>query len=301
MTNVTMPKRPVRSAVRLIDPRRAAASAVGVLARYCVLIGLSIFILAPLGWMLTAALKPRDVPIFTFPPEWFPTRYWNWGSFSDALFSSRQPFLRYVLNTFMLVGLNEIGNLLSVALVAYPFARLRFRGREVLFKLLIATMLIPGPVLLIPQFLLFHRIGWVGTYLPLWVPSFTADAFFVFLVRQYMRSIPRDLDEAARIDGASYFTIWWWIIVPLSAPALTVVAVFTFLGVWNDFLGPLIYLNDQNQYTVALGLATFHRRVGTQWNELMAANLVAILPPLFVYFLAQKQLIGGIASVGLKG
>jgi multiple sugar transport system permease protein len=301
MANATIPKHPEHPAARVIDRRRPEASALRVLALYAVLIGLSIFILAPLGWMLTAALKPSDVPIFTFPPEWFHTRYWNWGSFSDALFSSRQPFLRYVLNTFLLVGLNEIGNLVSVALVAYPFARLRFRGRETLFKLLIATMLIPGPVLLIPQFLLFHRIGWVGTYQPLWVPSFTADAFFVFLVRQYMRSIPRDLDEAARIDGAGYFTIWWRIIMPLSAPALTVVAVFTFLGVWNDFLGPLIYLNDQNQYTVALGLATFHRRVGTQWNELMAANLVAILPPLCVYFLAQKQLIGGIASVGLKG
>jgi ABC-type glycerol-3-phosphate transport system permease component len=301
MANVTVPKLPARPTVRVTDARRSAASAARAIALYAVLIGLSLFILAPLGWMLTAALKPRDVPIFTFPPEWFPTRYWNWSSFSDALLSSRQPFLRYVLNTFTLVGLNEIGNLLSVALVAYPFARLRFRGRDALFKLLIATMLIPAPVLLIPQFLLFHRIGWVGTYLPLWVPSFTADAFFVFLVRQYMRSIPRDLDEAARIDGASYFTIWWRIILPLSAPALTVVAVFTFLGVWNDFLGPLIYLNNQNQYTVALGLATFHRRVGTQWNELMAANLVAILPPLLVYFLAQKQLIGGISSVGLKG
>jgi multiple sugar transport system permease protein len=134
MANVTMPKHPARPTVRVIDPRRAAASALRVLALYVVLIGLSIFILAPLGWMLTAALKPRAVPIFTFPPEWFPTRYWNWSSFSDALFSSKQPFLQYVLNTFMLVGLNEIGNLLSVALVAYPFARLRFRGREALFK-----------------------------------------------------------------------------------------------------------------------------------------------------------------------
>jgi multiple sugar transport system permease protein len=301
MADITIRDRQSQVTTRVTDPRRVIRSVLRRFLFYGLLIGLSLFILAPLGWMLTAALKPRNIPVFTFPPEWFPTRYWNWDTFRNALFSQRQPFLRYVLNTFLLVGLNEIGTVLSVALVAYPFARLRFRGREVLFKLLIATMLIPGPVLLIPQFLLFHRIGWVGTYLPLWVPSFAANAFLVFLVRQYMRSIPRDLDEAARIDGASYFTIWWRIIVPLSLPALTVVAVFTFLWVWNDFLGPLIYLNNQDQYTVALGLATFHRRVGTQWNELMAANLVAVFPPLIVYFLAQKQLIGGIASVGLKG
>jgi ABC-type glycerol-3-phosphate transport system permease component len=283
------------------DRRLGASELLHRAALYAVLAGLSLFILAPLGWMLTAALKPPDVPVFTFPPEWFPSTYWHWRTFADALFAPRQPFLQYVGNTLMLVALNEVGILLSVALVAYPFARLRFPGRETLFRLLIITMLIPGPVLLIPQFLLFNRLGWVGTYLPLWVPSFTADAFFVFLVRQYMRSIPRDLDEAARIDGAGYMQIWWRIIVPLSAPALTVVAVFTFLGVWNDFLGPLIYLDDQREYTVALALATLNRRVGTEWNELMAANLVAVLPPLLLYFVAQKQLIGGIANVGLKG
>jgi len=268
---------------------------------YLVLLALSLFILAPLGWMLTAALKPDTAPVFTFPPEWFPTRYWRWETFREALFSPAMPFGRFAFNTLLLVALNEVGTLLSVALVAYPFARLRFRGRRTLFTLLIVTMLIPGPVLLIPQFLLFHRLGWVGTYLPLWVPSFTANAFYVFLVRQYMRSIPRDLDEAARIDGAGYGAIWMRIILPLSAPALAVVAVFTFLGVWNDFLGPLIYLNDQDKYTVALALATLNRRIGTEWNVLMAANLVAMLPPLLVYFLAQRQLIGGIASVGLKG
>lgn len=301
MAQITLNKRS-RSATRpLSDQQRRIYKLVRRLMLYTLLVGLSIFILAPLSWMLTAALKPSNTPIFTFPPEWIPTRYWNWATFRDALFSPTMPFGRFALNTLLLVVLNEIGTLLSVALVAYPFARLRFRGRQPLFTLLIVTMLIPGPVLLIPQFLLFQRMGWVGTYLPLWVPSFTANAFFVFLVRQYMRSIPRDLDEAARIDGAGYFTIWWRIIVPLSLPSLTVVAVFTFLGVWNDFLGPLIYLNDQNMYTVALALATLNRRVGTQWNVLMAANLVAIVPPLLIYFFAQRQLIGGIASVGLKG
>ena len=296
MTDVTMP-----SAARVRLGRHAIRAAVRALALYALLLGLSVFILAPLGWMFTAALKPRNVPVFTFPPEWLPSRYWNWATFRDALLSPQMPMLRYALNTLLLVALNEVGTLLSVALVAYPFARLQFRGRDALFTVLIVTMLIPGPVLLIPQFLLFHRLGWVGTYLPLWVPSFTGNAFLVFLVRQYMRSIPRDLDEAARIDGAGYFTIWWRLIVPLAAPALAVAAVFTFLGVWNDLLGPLIYLNDQDMYPVALALSTLNRRVGTQWNILMAANLVAVIPPLLVYFVAQKQLVGGIASVGLKG
>ncbi|MBC8075967.1 MAG: carbohydrate ABC transporter permease [Chloroflexales bacterium] len=291
----------LRRTARARGSTHSTTRALRTVALYALLIGLSIFILAPLGWMLTAALKPRNVPVFTFPPEWLPTRYWNWATFRDALFSPQLPFARSALNTLALVALNELGTLLSVSLVAYPFARLRFRGRELLFTVLIVTMLIPGPVLLIPQFLLFHRLGWVGTYMPLWVPSFTANAFLVFLVRQYMRSIPRDLDEAARIDGAGFFTIWWRLIVPLSAPALAVAAVFTFLGVWNDLLGPLIYLNDQDMYPVALALATLNRRIGTQWNVLMAANLVAVIPPLLVYFFAQKQLVGGIASVGLKG
>jgi multiple sugar transport system permease protein len=186
-------------------------------------------------------------------------------------------------------------------MIAYPFARLRFRGKNLLFNLVIATMLLPGPVLLIPQFLIFFRLGWYGTYLPLIVPAFTGIPFYIFLLRQYMRTIPLDLDEAARIDGAGYWSTYWRIIVPLTLPALTVVAVFTFLGTWNDFFGPLIYLNDQDQFTVALALATFVRRVGVRWNEMMAANLVAVIPVLLLYFFVQNKLIGGIASVGIKG
>jgi len=154
---------------------------------------------------------------------------------------------------------------------------------------------------LIPQFLLFFNIGWYGTYLPLIVPAFTGNAFFVFLLRQYMRTIPRELDEAARIDGAGYFTVYRRIILPLTTPALTVVAVFTFLGTWNDFFGPLIYLQDPEMFTVAVALATQVSRVGVEWNFLMASNLLAIIPPLVIYFFAQNKLIGGIASVGIRG
>lgn len=281
--------------------RRRLLGIVRVIALYGAILALCLFILMPIGWMLTAALKPETAPVFTFPPEWFPTTYWHWGTFKDALLNPSQPFLRYALNSAFISLMAIIGAVLSCSMTAYPFARLRFRGKDPLFTILIATMLLPGPVLIIPQFLIFYRIGWYGTYLPLIVPWFTGSAFFIFLLRQYMRTIPRDLDEAALIDGAGYWEIYWRIILPLTKPALTVIAVFTFLATWNDFFGPLLYLDDQDKFTVALALATFVRRVGTQWNEMMAANLLSIIPVLLVYFLAQNKLIGGIASVGIKG
>lgn len=274
---------------------------VGLALAYGVLLLLSAFILLPLGWMLTVALKPDNTPYFTIPPEWFPTQHWRWENFPRALFDSVQPFLRYTFNTLLIVAGNIVGTLISCSLVAYAFARLRFRGSALLFNILIITMLIPWQVLMIPQFLMFHSIGWYGTYLPLIVPSFAGNAFFIFLIRQYMRSFPRDLDESARIDGCNYWQIFWYIILPLSLPVLAVCAVFVFQGVWNDLLGPLIYLDSNNKFTLAIGLANMVTRSGTKWNLLMAANLITIIPMVVVYFFAQDKLIGGIASVGLKG
>ena len=196
---------------------------------------------------------------------------------------------------------DERGRMTGDALAAAIDEHRRWNPHDRLFAVVIATMLLPAPVLLIPQFLLFFQIGWYNTYLPLTIPTLAGNAFFIFLLRQYMRTIPRELDEAARMDGAGHWTIYRRIILPLSAPALTVVAVFTFLGVWNDFFGPLLYLSDGDLYTVPVALATQVSRVGTEWNKLMAANLIAVVPPLVLYFVAQKQLIGGIASVGLKG
>ena len=280
---------------------RTRAGAAHALAVYGTLLLLALFVLLPVGWMLTAALKPDTVPVFSYPPEWFPTRHFDLSAFQNALFDPDEPFLRYALNTALLVFVNMIGTVISCSLIAYPFARLSFRGRRTLFAILLGTMLLPGPVLLIPQFLIFFSIGWYGTYLPLTVPSFLGNAFNIFLLRQYMRTIPKELDEAARIDGASHWQIYRHLILPLCAPALTVIAIFSFLGTWNDFFGPLIYLDDPNDYTVAVALATKVSRVGLEWNVLMAANLIAIIPPLVVYFLAQKRLIGGIASVGIRG
>jgi multiple sugar transport system permease protein len=205
------------------------------------------------------------------------------------------------VNTLFLFGANVVGTLLSCTLVAYAFARMRFRGNDLLFNLLIITMLIPWQALMIPQFLLFHKLGWYGSYLPLIVPSFTGNAFFIFLIRQYMRTLPRELDDAARSDGAGYFRTFWDIILPLCTPVLAVVVVFMFLGAWGDLLGPLIYLNNNEQFTIAIGLANLATRADPNTHLLMAANLIMMIPPIVVYFFAQDKLIGGIASVGLKG
>ncbi len=268
---------------------------------YALLVAASAFILLPLGWMLTVALKPDKALFFSNPPEWFPTQDFHWENFRRALFGADRPFLLYLFNTVWVEIFVVLGTVVSCALVAYPLARMRFRGQQVLFTAIVLTMLIPWQGLMVPQFLLFHRIGWYGTYLPLIVPSFTGSAFFIFLIRQYMKTIPKELDEAARLDGAGSLRIFWSVILPLSAPALTVCAVLTFLSTWNDLLGPVIYLNDSRLFTVAVGLATFNSTHTNQMNLLMAANLVTLVPVVVLYFVAQKQLIGGIASVGLKG
>lgn len=269
-------------------------------AMYVFLLGVCSIILLPVGWMLTSALKPDLEPVFTPTPEWFPTEWFEWKNFRRVL-TENMPFLRYSINTMIIVIGNIVGVVISCSLVGFAFARLRFRGSKVLFTILIITMLIPWQVLMVPQFLFFVKLGWYDTFIPLILPSFTGTAFFIFLIRQYMRTIPRDLDDAARVDGLNYWQIFWRIILPLSTPALTVCAVFTFLGSWNNLLGPLIYLSDDAKFPVAIGLANLVTRADTPWNLTMAANLVTILPTVILYFFVQKRLIGGIASVGLKG
>lgn len=268
---------------------------------YVLLLGVCSFILLPTGWMFTAALKPDLEPVFTPTPEWFPTTFWEWDNFRRVL-TEESHFLRYMFNTSVIVVANILGVLVSSSIVGFAFARLRFRGSKVLFYVLIVLMLIPWQALMVPQFLLFVKLfNWYGTYWPLIVPSFGGFAFFIFLMRQYMRTIPRDLDDAARVDGLNTWQIFWRIILPLSTPALTACAVFMFLWRWNDLLYPLIYLDSQEKFTVSMGLANMVTRYDTQWNQVMGANLVTILPPVIVYFFVQKKLIGGIASVGLKG
>ncbi|HJR98282.1 MAG TPA: carbohydrate ABC transporter permease [Actinomycetota bacterium] len=289
------PESPARSDSRYRT--RRTASKVGM---YAILLALTGIILMPVSWALTAALKPDLEPVFTPTPEWFPSEFWEWDNFRRVLVDV-MPFFRYMINTMVIVIASILGVLISCSLVGFAFARLRFRGSKVLFYVLIVTMLIPWQALMVPQFLLFVKLGWYGTYLPLIVPAFTGVAFFVFLIRQYMRTIPKDLDDAARVDGLNTWQIFWRIILPLSTPVLTVCAVFTFLWRWNDLLGPLIYLDDDSKFTVALGLANLVTLADTPWNLTMAANLVTVIPTVIVYFFVQKKLIGGIASVGLKG
>jgi multiple sugar transport system permease protein len=225
----------------------------------------------------------------------------RWGNFPRAVAAMRH-FPRYLANTLLLCVLNVVGTVLSSSIVAYGFSRLEWRGRELLFGLLLATMMIPFPVVMVPLYGLFRWLGWVGTLQPLWVGSFCAGAFNVFLLRQFFRTIPKDLSEAARIDGCGEFRIFWQIILPLCRPALIVVALFTFLGTWNDFLGPLIYLTDERDFTLALGLEAMKtsQSGGTEWHYLMAASTLVILPVIALFFVAQRSFVEGIALTGTK-
>jgi ABC-type glycerol-3-phosphate transport system permease component len=268
------------------------------------LILLSVVFLLPLLWMLSTSLKPIGETLTT-PPKWIPSEV-MWGNFPDAInYNSKQlgyiPFLVYMRNTVVVTILCIVGSVTSNALVAYSFSRLRWAGRDAFFGLTVATMMIPFPVLMVPTFTLFRYLGWVGSFKPLWVPAFFASAFSIFLLRQFFRTIPMELSEAAKLDGCSEFRIFTDVIVPLAKPALMVVALFTFMGSWNDFLGPLIYLVDQNTFTLALGLSAYQtQHGGTPWNLLMAATLLVILPILIVFFFAQKLFIQGIATSGFK-
>ncbi len=265
--------------------------------KYFMLIALALILLTPLYWMLITSLK-TSLQTFALPPAWVPDPV-RWRNYIDIF--TEVPFGRFLLNTVIIEFWSIIGQVSASALVAYGFARLKFPGRGFLFMLLLSTLMVPYQVTLIPRFILFTKLHWINTYLPLIVPTFTGSAFLIFLVRQYMMSIPFDLDEAATIDGANKLQIFWHVILPIAKPALVLVVVFTFVDVWNDFLGPLIYLNDTAKFTVALGLNFFRGARETSWELLMAAATLATLPPTIVFFLMQKQLIGGISSVGLKG
>lgn len=260
------------------------------------LVGSFCFLL-PLMWMFSTSLKPDD-EVFAFPPRFLPTS-WDWNNY--VLGWTALPFNTYLLNTVIVTFSNVLGNLISCSLPAYAFARLRARGSNILFMLVLATMMVPFQVTMIPNFILFTNLGWVNTLLPITVPAWFGWPFSIFLLRQFFLGLPRELDDAARIDGCSYFRIYWNIILPLSKPALATIAIFGFIGNWNNFLGPLIYINKQELYTLALGLNLFRGQYVTYYNQLMAVSLLALAPILIVFFFTQKQFIQGIALTGIKG
>lgn len=254
--------------------------------------------LFPFLWMLSTALKPLE-QIFVYPPEWLPKPA-LWRNFPQAMTSL--PFPRFFRNTMTIAVGVIVGNLISNTLVAYGFARLRFPGRDVLFIVLISTTMIPWMVTLVPLFILFHELGWVNTFLPLIVPSYFGTPFYIFLLRQFFRSIPLELSDAAKIDGCSEVGIFLRIILPLCGPVLAVTVIFAFQGVWNDFFRPLIYLNDMNLKTLALGLHEFKglEGSGTQWNLLMAASTVLVMPVVALFAAFQRYFIQGVHMSGIK-
>lgn len=225
----------------------------------------------------------------------------RWSNFGDAIRAMKY-FPRYLKNTLTLCFLTVIGTVFSSAMAAYGFSRIEWRGRNKVFVLALATMMVPFPVVMVPLYCLFRWLGWIGTLRPLWVGSFFAGAFNVFLLRQFFMTIPKDLSDAARVDGCSEFRIFWQIILPLSRPALMVVGLFQFMGTWNDFLGPLIYLTDQKDFTLALGLQFFQsQHGGTEWHYLMAASSLVAVPVIILFFFTQKTFIEGISMTGIKG
>lgn len=256
-----------------------------------------ILILIPLLWTISMALKPNGE---LYTANFFPKKV-EWGNFYQAV--TQIDFFLYLRNTLIIVIPNLIGTVFSSALVGYGFSRFSFKGKRIWFLILLATMMLPGQVTMIPSYLVYRYMGWVNTFLPLIVPCFFGGgAFNVFLLRQFMSGIPKDFDEAARIDGAGSFRIFTRVIMPMTKPALTAVAIFTFMGVWNDFNGPLIYLYDSKKYTLALGLAFFKGLYTSQWNLLMAATVIVMLPVLILFFCAQDLIINGISiSSGTKG
>ncbi|MBC2607106.1 ABC transporter permease subunit [Pelagicoccus albus] len=271
----------------------------GKILLYLLLILFAIQFAAPFAWMISTAFKPLEETM-ALPPVWIPSE-WKWENFTDAI-ASMGNFWRYAGNTIYVALLSVIGSVLSSSLAAYGFSRIDWPGRDKVFYLCIATMMIPFPVIMVPTYSLFRELEWIGTFKTLYVPFFLGNAFNIFLLRQFFLGIPKSITEAARIDGCSEFRIFWQIILPLSKSALLVIALFTFMHSWNDFFAPFIFINDQDNYTLALGLQAFQsRQGGTEWHYLMAASTLIILPLIVLFFFTQKTFIQGITATGSKG
>lgn len=270
----------------------------GHLAVHIVLILVGLFFLLPFFWMLSTALK-SDQQIFVNPPVWIPDPI-VWENFAEAV--TTIPFFKYMGNTAWVAFMDVLGTVIACPLVAYGLSRIEWKGRDLLFFLTIAVMMIPTEVTMIPQFIMFSEMGLVGTYAPLYLAAFFGGRpFMIFLLRQFFMNLPRDLEDAARIDGASELCIYARVVLPLVVPGILTVALFRFMNSWNDFLGPLLYLSDETKYTLSIGLQMFTTRYKTEWALLMAASLLVTLPVVVIYFFVQKRFIEGITFSGIKG
>ncbi len=261
---------------------------------YLLMTAIGIVLITPLLWMVITSLKPME-EIVRYPPTFFPEKI-VWQNYLDTI--TAFPFWRYARNTLLITVLVVFGNVLSNSFIAYGFAKLDFPGKKLMFALVLSTMMIPGFVTMIPQYVLFSKIGWVGTYLPLIVPSFFGNAFNIFLMRQFYLSINDELIEAAEIDGANHFYIWSRLMLPLTKPALITIAINSFNAAWNDFLGPLLYIQDQEKYTLQIGLQVFQNQATTQWNYLMAGATLVLIPTILMFFFAQRYFIEGMDLTG---
>jgi multiple sugar transport system permease protein len=264
---------------------------------YALLVALGIIFALPFIWLVSTSFK-TDSQLFVMPPIWIPDPI-KWSNYRNAL--DYIPFWLYFKNTLTIAIPSTMGMLLSSSLVAYGFSRVQWPGRDAVFILVLATMMLPYQVTMIPLFIVFRNLGWVGTFKPLIIPSFFGGPFYIFLLRQFYLTLPMELSDAAEIDGCSELGIYGQIILPLSKPALSTVALFSIMAYWNDFLGPLIYLEDDSKYTLALGLQQFQRQFGMEWAMLMATSVVITLPIIVLFFLTQKTFVQGIALTGMKG
>jgi multiple sugar transport system permease protein len=281
-----------------------------MLSIYALLIVISLMLLFPMWWMVVVSLESADeARQAAASAEGFSLFPDNplFGNYAEALKSMGTTewigFIDALTNTVVVTSLSVFGTVLSCALVGYAFARIRFRGREPLFVLMISTMMLPPQVTMIPLFILFRNLGWVDSILPLVVPTFFGNPFFIFMFRQFFSQIPEALVEAARLDGCSTLGVWWRIMLPLCKPVIAITAVFTFMFAWNDFLGPLIYLHSEQQHTLAIALNSFRNQFGGvgQVHLLMAASIVTMLPCVILFFVAQKQFVGGLSIGAVKG
>lgn len=270
----------------------------GDLLWHLVLSAFAIVLIAPLVWLISTSLKEPSA-IFTLPPKWIPNPI-RWQNYPEAL--TAQPFAKFFLNTLIITILATLGTVITASMAAYGFARLRFPLRSFWFGLMISTLMLPSIVTLIPTFILFRSLKWIDTFYPLIVPFwFGGSPFFIFLLRQFFLTIPLELDEAARIDGASNYRIYWQIILPLAKPGLATVAIFSIINHWNEFILPLIYLHSTDKWTMAIGLQGFSDLYSTQWHWLMAASTVMVLPLIILFFSAQRYYLEGIHMTGLTG
>jgi len=268
----------------------------GAIGLYGVLLLLALSMLLPFLWMLGTSLM-TDLEVYQYPPKFIPSDA-RWSNFAEAM--KLQPFGRFFLNTAIVAGASVLGQLLFCSMAAYAFARLRFVWRDKLFAAYLGTMMIPAIVTIIPSFLLINTFGWINTYWALFTPTISS-VWGIFLLRQFFMTIPRDLEDAARIDGASEFSIFWRVILPLSKPALATLAVFAFMGSWKDFLWPLLVTNRLDMRTVEVGIANFTTLYTTDWPHQMAAAVVVMIPIIIVFLIAQKYFVRGITLTGLKG